>query len=257
MISILFGLLSVMEGTVLAGPWTPEPGGGYAKLWVRWHWGFLDYADGQGDLIDIGDYQEVFFSTYGDVGLTDGLALFWHSDILRLMVLEDPRDGQTSRHAAPGDPLVGLRWRWLQVDRLVFSLEGAIRAPLARSRVVQAVYAQAAPHERIGGLRVGAGVWEVNTKVWVGYGFDIWHLAGAVGYQWRASGFDDRVSWIAEAGVNFSPAWIGRLRVGGAHSLDENGAPPSESPSGMVTVFRGPGWRSRSTTDGRSAGWLV
>ncbi|MEM9191550.1 MAG: hypothetical protein AAGF12_20420 [Myxococcota bacterium] len=230
---LVFLALSGSAHTAYASPFTPEPGHGYAKVWLRWHWGFLEYADADGELVDIGDYHEVFVSTYGDLGLVDGLALFWHTDLVRVFTLEDPRDGDVESHVAPGDPALGLRFRFLQVQGFAMSVESSLRVPFASSAGQQEVFQRDAPNPRIGTLRIGAGVFEIDALLSVGHAFDGWYLAASLGYQWRSGGFADRLLWVGEGGVEFGAHWTVRARASGAHSLREGDEPPASSPSGI------------------------
>ncbi|MBX3251022.1 MAG: hypothetical protein KF901_27845 [Myxococcales bacterium] len=215
-----------------AGAWVPEPGHGYVKLWTKYLWGF-SYIDGAGDSSRLGRYHELFVSTYGDVGVGPRLALYWHADLLRTFYLGDPSDGSVSRHAAPGDPQVGARLRLWRSERGSLAAALGVRAPFARGDVVAPVRAYRAPHDELGGLRVGSGVWELEGRVAFGYAFDAVYVAFSAGYQWRASSFDDRLLWSAEVGGSFARRWGWRARASGAHSLPTGDAPRAESPSGM------------------------
>lgn len=219
-------------GTAAAGPWTPDPGEGYAKLWVKWLPGF-GYHDGGGATIDYGAYHELFVATYGEVGLAEGLALTWHTDLLRTFVLEDPRTGDGETHLAPGDPALGLRWRWLSIDRLVAAVELSARVPLARDGPVQTVYAAEGGHPEIGALRVGAGVFDFTGMLSAGYGWDRVYVSGGAGWVARTGGFDHALTWTAEVGSSFGEDWSGRVRVSGYHSVRTGDAPRTESPSGI------------------------
>lgn len=225
-------VLLVPASTVQAGPWTPEPGHGYAKFWMKYLLG-IGYVDGDGDFNHYARYHEVFFATYGDVGITDTLALYWHTDLLRIFTLEDPRTGEREAHVAPGDPALGLRWKFLHLDRYVMSLSASVRAPLADDEPVQDVFTRSSSPERLGELRVGLGVWQFTTKLDAGYAWDSFYLAAGIGYQSRFEGFDDRILWSAEFGWTGSRTWGGRVRASGAHSIDEGRAPRSNSPSGI------------------------
>ena len=215
-----------------AGPWTPEPGEGYAKLWVKWLPGF-GYHDGRGDTIDYGAYHELFVATYGEVGLADGLALTWHSDLLRTFVLEDPRTGASETHLAPGDPALGLRWRFLSLDRFVAAVEASARVPLAKDDDVQTVYAAEGGNPPIGALRVGSGVFDLTGLVTAGYGWDRVYVSGGAGWVARTGGYDHALVWTAEAGMSFHEDWSGRVRASGYHSVRTGDEPRDESPSGM------------------------
>lgn len=215
-----------------AGAWVPEPGHGYVKVWAKYFWGW-GAIDGDGDARGYESYHELFFATYGDVGIAPRLALFWHTDLLRTYHLGDARDGSVERHVAPGDPAIGLRLRLFRSDRAALALEGSVRAPLARGGARQTVYASREPNDAIGELRVGNGVFEVESRVAFGYTFDAVYLAFSAGYQWRGESFDDRVLWSAEVGWSFTDAWSSRVRANGAHSLRFESAPRANSPSGM------------------------
>lgn len=228
---LLGASLAMPTSQASAGAWVPAPGHGYAKLWAKYLWGW-GFVDGAGDMRGYESYHELFFATYGDVGVAPRLAVFWHSDLLRTYHLGDARDGSVERHVAPGDPQVGLRLSLLQRDRLALAVEGAVRAPFARGGAQQTVYASKDPHEPIGELRVGSGVWEVEGRVAFGYAFDHVYLAVATGYQWRGEGFDDRLLWSAEVGWSFTDAWASRVRASGAHSFRFESEPRASSPSG-------------------------
>jgi hypothetical protein len=231
-----------MGSTGAAAQWTPEPGHGYVKIWAKWLLGF-GYVDGEGDYNHYQSYNELFLATYGDVGIVDGLAFFWHTDIVRGFTLRDPIADEVRGHVTGGDPAVGLRWRFLLRDRLAMALTGSVRAPLIqRTGEQQVVYERNAGddgvYDRVGGLRIGAGTWDLTTAVKVGYAFDTWFLGGSVGYQARLKGFDDRIVWSVEAGLTLSEKWGGTLRASGAHSItpirDDPDAPErTESPSGI------------------------
>jgi hypothetical protein len=101
-----------------AGPWVPEPGEGYAKLWVKWLYGF-GLRDGDGTYYELGTYNELFVSTYGEVGLVRNLAMYWHTDLLRTFYLEDLTTGSPDVHAGPGDPALGFRYELVSAGRFV------------------------------------------------------------------------------------------------------------------------------------------
>lgn len=224
-----------MPDLAAAGPWTPPPGHGYAKLWMKWLYGFGYHPAGGGSTVDYARYNEVFFATYGEYGLADGLAIYWQTDLLRIFTLVDSPSDERRVHTTPGDPALGLRWRWLNLGRFVMALEGGVRAPLADADPKQIVYSRQAPYRRVGALQVGAGVWNGDARLSAGYGFDRVYLAASVGYQWRSGGFRDRITWSAEVGGRFSDRWSGRARASGAHSLALAGddAPLAETPSGI------------------------
>ena len=239
--AVLAFALACSAGSASA-QWTPEPGHGYVKVWAKWLWGFR-YVDGNGDGQDYQRYNELFVATYGDVGLVDGLALFWHADIVRSFFLRDPIADELRGHVTGGDPALGLRWRFLLRDRLAMSLTGSVRAPFIQKTDVQQVVYRRDPdptgaYQPIGGLRIGAGTWDLTTSLKVGYAFDSWHLGGSLGYQARLKGFEDRILWSLEAGVTFNDRWGGTARASGAYSIPvirESADPPplSESPSGI------------------------
>jgi len=72
---------------------------------------------------------------------------------------------------------------------------------------------------------VGAGVWDVDLGASVGYSFSWGYVAASAGYQWRSSGFVDRVTWSAEAGGDLNARWTTRARASGVHALRTGDVP--------------------------------
>jgi hypothetical protein len=227
------GTWFLLPTRALAGPWTPEPGHGYVKLWTKWLPGF-GYHDGSGETIDYGAYHELFVSTYGEVGFADGWALFWHSDIVRFFSLTDPRTDRANSHVAPGDPALGLRVRFLRAGRFVMAAAASARAPLADGDPVQEVVATEGAMPVIGELRVGTGEWDFASQISAGYGWDRFYLAGGLGYTVRTGGYDHGLSWSVEGGTSLSDVPLSfRLRIQGLHPIDTGDAPRHNSPSGI------------------------
>lgn len=249
-----------------AGAWSPEPGHGYVKLWFKYLYGF-DYAAGDGNIYGYGQYHEAFLAAYAEMGLVDRVALVLHSDLVRTFHLEDPREGQgVQSHFTPGDPYLGARVQFLQVDRLAMSAEVGVRAPFARPGAVQTLYSTDDGNPAVGALMTGTGVWDVPLTLSVGYGFDDWYLSGSAGYVMRTEGFDHALTWSVEGGANLREEGFGfRGRVVGYHSLDvffDEGAERTDSPSGINngTSYLGfavegdvqvePGWFVGATVEG-------
>ena len=234
---VLLGAL-LASTTAHAGAWTPPPEHGYAKFWVKWHWGW-GFVAGGGRTHRIGNYHDVTLATYGDLGIAEGWAVFWHSDLVRTYTLRDPLEDRRQAHVAPGDPALGFRWQFVRGDRLAMSTELSARAPVAPDGSVQEVRRRQAPHEEVGALRVGAGAWSVRSVWHVGYAFDRAYVAASLGYQYRAAGYADRLSWSAEVGGRLRGRLSGRLRASGSHSLPGGDpirdlrAPRDNSPNGL------------------------
>ncbi len=219
-----------------AGPWTPEPGRGYGKIWLKWLPGF-NYFDGDGRSTSYGAYHELFLAAYGEVGLLDegdlGLAAMVSSDLVRLFFLEDPRTRRTESHVAAPDPTIGLRFRFLRVERFVMAIEESVRAPIATPGPVQDVVSTDAMNPTIGALRVGQGAWDFASSLALGHGWDRVYLAASGGYVVRSEGYDHAVTWTAEGGGSFDIGISVRARVTGYHSIGNGSAPYHTSPSGM------------------------
>ncbi len=233
---ILLALFVTFAGAILpskaqAGPWVPEAGHGYAKLWFRGLAGFGLHGGGE-ETLDYGGYTEIFVSSYGEVGLGHNLAVVWQSDLFRVFLLEDPRDYSRSVHVAPGDPRLGLRWNFLDTEAVLLAIEAGVRAPIASGNVQEQVREEQEPHAPIGGLLMGSGVWEADAQLSLGHAFDNAYLAVSGGYQFRASGFADRIVWSVEGGATLQEVWNGRMRLVGAHSIGTRDNVIT-SPSGM------------------------
>ena len=218
-----------------AGPWAPEPGSGYAKLWLKYLYGF-GYFDGDGDVLDYGHYSEIFVSAYAELGLFPQVALVLHTPILQGFLLENPREGRVDGHLSPGDPTLSIRWQALAIDRFAGAVEVGLRAPFARPGPVQTVYGTSEGMPAIGALEIGTGVWDVPVSISAGYGWDELYLAASVGYVLRTGGFDHVLTWSAEAGTTFEGGFGLRGRAVGWHALDlqiGDAAPRHQSPSGI------------------------
>jgi hypothetical protein len=234
-LAAVLALLVLTPAPAAAGPWTPEPGQGYLKLWLKLtcNCGF-GYVAPDGRSLDYGFYTEIFANAYGEVGLAPGLALWLHWPVVQSFLLEDTRRGHVGDHTVIGDPALGLRWRFLRVGRFVSAVEAGVRFPFAPTGEVQPVYGRDAPHEAIGALRVGTGVLDVPMALSVGYAWDRFYLAGSGGYVARTGDFDHVVTWTAEGGGTFEGGLSMRVRLTGWHSLG-NGAATTyhQSPSGI------------------------
>jgi len=242
--------LCLLPSRALAGPWSPAPGHGYAKLWLKWLPGF-SYNDGEGNATDYGTYHEVFLNGYGELGVLPRLAATLHFPFAQLFSLEDTRSGKTERHFTVGDPALGLRYQALSLGRFAASLEGFVRSPLAPAGRQQPVYAkQATPvtdpdtgittdvKQQIGDLRIGTGVFDVYGGAALGYAWDRVYVAGSGGYMVRTGGYDDTINWTAEVGGTYSARFQGRLRVSGVNPLTNGTAPRANSPSGIGNSTR-------------------
>ncbi|MGD8860874.1 MAG: hypothetical protein PVI30_12760 [Myxococcales bacterium] len=213
-----------------AGAWVPEPGDGYLKLWTKWLYGF-GYHDGDDETIDYGSYDELFLSTYGEYGVLPGLALTWHLDLVRSAFLEDPRSGDRSGHATPGDPRLGARFELLRSGRFALAGELTGLAPLADSDPLQKfVYEDGTV---AGALRLGAGVWEAGARLSAGLGLDGYYAQAGAGYLWRSDDYDDVIQFSLEGGLDITSKLASRLRVVGHLALESGDAPYSENPAGV------------------------
>jgi hypothetical protein len=218
-----------------AGPWTPDPGTGYVKLWVKYLEAYpFDYWPGNGSPRGYGFYNELFWNAYGEIGIVDGLAAWLHWPFLETFLLEDPRTGRVSDHTVSGDPTLGLRWRFLQAERFVMAIDAGVRFPFAPAGEVQTVYAREPGNPAIGALRVGTGVFDFPVALSLGYGWDSFYLAGSGGWVARTGAFDHVLTWTAEGGGTFRGGLSLRVRVVGWHAVG-NGDPVHyhESPSGI------------------------
>ncbi len=235
---LLGGLLLANTSIAKAGPWAPERGHGYAKVWLKYLYGF-GFVGSDGERRDYPAYHELFVASYGNVGLGAGFSFWWHTDLVRTFHLRNPVENTWEHHASPGDPAVGVTYQFLQAGRLAMSAGAGLRVPLASDVPRQVVYS-ASPNEAgeytpLGELRVGEGAFGVPMVLEAGYGFDRWYLAASVGYEVRANGYRDRLTWSAEVGGRFGDDFSGRVRLSGAHSLSEGtgDAPRAETPSGL------------------------
>ncbi|MCC6750194.1 MAG: hypothetical protein IT371_21180 [Deltaproteobacteria bacterium] len=228
----VFATLIVHGRHADAGPWVAAPGHGYAKLWMRWLAG-SGYHDGEGRGQSLPLYHELTFSGYAELSVAERLGLWLHAPMLQSFFLRDPRSGRIGSHVTVGDPQLGLRVAALRRGRLALAVEAGVRFPLAPAREVQEVYSTEEGMPRLGDLRIGAGVWDVQWGLALGYSWRRFYAAGSAGYLLRTRGYAHAALWTAEGGVSFLRPFAVRARLTGRHPLPVGDAPLSESPSGV------------------------
>jgi hypothetical protein len=235
-------LAMLLPATAGAGPWTPDAGHGYGKVWLAAlpGIGFNPGPEAAADGIEgpqlFGVYQEVSLGTYMELGLAEGVALVAHWAPVRTFVLGDPRAGaQAQFHASVGEPMVGLKVRPVKVKRFVLGFEAGLRAPTGRNLTVQDMHGLAQGNPKIGALTTDSGSWDATVGVSAGLGFDRWYCAAAAAWTWRSEGYDSVATFSIEAGrgLGRKGLWSGRFRVAGNLPLHDGTAPYHASPSGL------------------------
>lgn len=232
--SVLAGLC-LAAAPAHAGPWIPDPGHGYLKLWARWLAGF-GYHAADGSTIPYGAYHEVSLNAYAEVGVGAGFMVWANSPFVSTFTLSDPRaGGETRAHVAFGDSTAGARYGIVRRGPFRFSVGAFVRAPIAPSGVRQDVYSTEGPPARapFGGLRIGNGAWDLGGELSAGYGWSRVYTAASVAWVWRSDGFDPVLTYTAEAGASVTQRWSARLRVTGYHSIALGSARRHNSPSGI------------------------
>jgi len=228
--------LLMLPGIASAGAWTPEPGGGYAKIQVRWLPG-IGYMGALGEAPQLyGVYNEVFLGGfYAEVGLAPRVSVAVASDGVRLFFLQDPRDGSVSTHASFGEPSLTLTVQPVQAGRFALSFAGFVQAPGAPNTPVADVVGTAPGNPVIGQLRIGTGVLEGGGLLNAGVGLGRLYVAGSVGARARGRGWDAVLQWSAEAGLGVGKERKTqlRLRFAGWHPLKNGTAEYHDSPSGI------------------------
>ncbi len=238
-----------------AGPWVPDPGEGYVKVWLKFFHG-LAYRSGDGNSYDYGPYNELFLATYGEVGVAENLSLYWQSDILRTFYLHDPSSGETGVHAAPGDPAIGFRYQFLSGGRFVMAAEAWGRIPLANGEAVQPVLSTAPGNPQIGELRIGAGAFDLGAGMSAGYGWDHFYTSVFGSYVLRSQDYDHVIQWTAEGGYGGASGFSIRGRITGYHSLGNGTAPYHDSPSGLGNGTNYVGFAIETDWELWPANWL-
>lgn len=229
-------LALLLPSAALAGPWTPEPGAGYAKVQARWLPGIGWFGGPGEDPVFYGVYNEVFLGGfYAELGLAPRMSLSVASDGLRLFFLQDPRDGSVGSHASFGEPTLTLTVQPVQAGPFALSVNGFVRPPGTPNDVVQDVVSVEDGNPVIGGLRIGTGVIEGGLGLSLGGGFNRFYLAGGARALFRGGGWDTVLEWSAEAGTSVGKLQKThlRLRLAGFHPLKDGEAPYHSSPSGI------------------------
>jgi len=257
----LFILLLLLPATAAGGPWTPEPGGGYAKVQVRWLPG-VGYFSGLGEAPSLyGVYNEIFLGGFFvEVGLLPRVSASLAGDGVRLFFLQDPRDNSVSSHASFGEPTLTVTVQPIQAGRFALSVAGFVRVPGAPNTPVAEVVSLADGNPVVGQLRVGTGVIEGGGTLSAGVGLGRVYLAASAGVLGRGGGWDTVLQWSAEAGLSVGKAQRTqlRLRLSGFHPLKNGTAGYHDSPSGIGngTAYTGFALEvDRKITDLLSAGF--
>lgn len=225
--------LSLTPSLAHAGPWIPDAGHGYIKLWTRWLPGF-GFHDADGTTRSYGAYHELFVSTYAELGVGPHVAVWVHAPLVNTFALTDPRTQTTSVFVSPGDAAVGARVGLTQDTPWVSSVGVFTRAPIANPDPVANVYSTDAGNPQIGALRIGSGVWDLAAEASLGRSLGgNWYTASTVGAVWRSGGYAPAVQFTAEVGNRFSDRFAARFRLQGYISLGTGSAPPHLSPSGI------------------------
>ncbi len=224
-------ILALVVGTstpAVAGPWSPQQGDGYIKVWNKVLLASR-FTDRSGQTRSTQGYRELFLSTYGEVGLGADLAAIWQWDLARVFSL----DGIWK--AGVGDPELGLRYAPVRWGPLALGAEIALRAPLASSTTFAQLRDESgAPAAQ---ASLGAGVWEGRASLVVGAAWRALFISGSFGYALR-SRFADELRWTVEAGGQW---WRlgGKLGLNGVHALG--------SSAGSVELAGGRGDGASST----------
>lgn len=229
-LGVLFLLFSTAF-PLIAGGWTLPRNGGYAKFWLRWQAadGVLSGHNGpDGNRMPSGNYNEIFFNAYGEYGLAERLTLvgFWP------VVTSFHMSGINKyNYTGTGDISLGLRWGIIQ-HRAVLALQLTATAPLANSSIARPFY-NIETGERIGALRVGAGVWDLEPRLQAGYGWNRGHAGAEIAYKYRSNDYLPVLSISAEGGRRLGEALYGTFRAGMVEPLGTSAAPLDNSPSGI------------------------
>jgi len=215
-----------------AGPWSPKLGKGYAKLWFRWL-PSNNYAKGDFSRVPFHGYHEWNVVTYGEVGLSRGLALFWQSDLTRIYLLPEKGGKREGPFVGVGDPALGLKWQFLQRGPLALGVSGSVRAPLADSSPKGKIYSSEEGAPLLGELRMGMGAWAFQGAFSWGLGFRRWYLQGELGFEVRTAGQDPAFRWSVSSGVNLVWGISTSLRLSGHHAIPVGVEPRHDGPSGL------------------------
>lgn len=224
-------LLLFTASPLMGGGWTLPRNGGYAKLWLRWQAaiGALSGHYGpDGTRLPSGDYNEIFFNTYGEYGLAERLTLVGFWPVVTSFHMSNLNDYS---YTGTGDMSLGLRWGIIQ-HRAVLALQFTATAPLANSSIAKPFY-NIETGERIGELRVGAGVWDLEPRLQAGYGWNRGHAGAEIAYKYRSKDFLPVLSVSAEGGRRLSEKMYGTFRTVMVEPLGTSAAPLDNSPSGI------------------------
>lgn len=218
------------------------------------------YTDGQGKTSPIDGYRELTTSLYGEVGFAPGWAGLMHWDVARVFTLASADE----TWVRPGDLHLGSRWAALHFGRSgVLALEASLGLPIAPSKEIAPLVAS--DGTPLGGLRAGAGVFDLSSDLQIGWAWSSVFASASLGWYQRLGGQDGGPRWRTEVGARW---WRMQsiLRLSGWHPLEFGNAPRLDNPAASTngsaatsTVIElgldlGEGWGVGTTTQISLAG---
>ena len=156
------------------------------------------------------DYDEQTWSFYGEYGLFDSLTLIGSFDYKEAEWTYQGHPGspdKTAKSSGLADINLGLRYRLLQTDKGVLSLQGMYKTGEAYDEKDQDLTAD---------IQLGDG--QDDFELRLQYGQSLYPLIPGymnieAGYRWRTQEYSDQLRYLIEAGVDITSALYFRTKL--------------------------------------------
>lgn len=193
--------LLLPQGT-FAGAWTQPAGATYNKFAVNYY--ISDQQlDGDGDLVDAdAEFTIADLTYYGEFGIGSNTTLLTAVTFQSLEV--DPDAGDSIDNAGVGDIDAGARYKLLERDWGLLSLQGLIKIPEA--------------YDEEDELPLGDGQYDIEVRVLYGRSLPSAYLNLEGGYRWRDEDPSDEWKYLAEIGYAANETLSLRAKLDGTAS---------------------------------------
>jgi hypothetical protein len=197
----------LLSGICFAGAWAMQKGKLYDRLAVNYYLAEkeFDKENSKKDFAANGEFRDLNLNNYIEYGLSDRVTLI---NSLYFKHIQRKDDLQEKKTYGIGDIDAGVKVKLFEGSPGVFSAQMLAKIPAA--------------YDKNDPLPLGNGQYDLEARIL--YGRSLWPLPGycnfEIGYRWRFEDPSDELRYLAEAGVDFSKSFYGRVKLDGTYSMD-------------------------------------
>ncbi|WP_086932814.1 hypothetical protein [Agarilytica rhodophyticola] len=186
-------LLYTLSQAAWSGAWVPQKGDGYAKI------GYADYSadDFFGNNDDLGEFNGVNISYYGEQGLGNNIGIF--GSLLYQDLEQIDSSGNLTESSGFGDTELGIRYQW-QASPFVFSTSFTVKLPFL--------------YDEDDELPRGNGQEDYELRFLIGRSLNQYGYFGIeAGYRLRVDEPSDEYRYLIEYGFNVNDNLYLRTKI--------------------------------------------